>query len=226
MNYRICIVVPCWRRPARTRRMLANILAQNINNWEAFVIGDGCPDFNTLFDSGEAKFYQNLAESKGNKLHMFNFEKNYGGYGYQAINFALQNNSSNYIVFGGNDDIIHPAHFEHYLSEIENTDYDMVAYKTCLKFVPPAYSVRPIGFTTESDPLNCMPGHAEIIVKSSTARMFLTTPEYGHDWKFVQSIYKLGKSKIANSLCYTYFVTHTSVPPIDPNIPIINETID
>ena len=212
--------MPCWGRPARTRRMLNNILAQNINNWEAFVIGDGCPVFNTLLESGEAKFYQDLATSKGNKLHIFNLDRNYGGFGYHIINYGFANNNSNYIVILGNDDIIAPDHFQHYLSEIENTDLDMVAYKTFMKFLPARHCIRPTSYSIG------LVGHAEIIVKSATVRDYRYGSDHGHDWEFVSNIYNRGKAKIASSSHYTYYVTHTAVTSDDPNIPITLETID
>lgn len=219
-QYRICAVMPCWGRPARTRRMINNILAQNINNWEAFVIGDGCPVFNTLFDSGEAKFYQDLAASKGNKLHIFNLEKNYGGFGYHIINHCFEHNNSEYVIILGNDDIIAADHFQHYLSEIENTDLDIVAYKTFMKFLPERHCIRPVCFQ------GGLIGHAEIIIKSSTARQFKLNPEYGHDWELISKIHGRGKSKVATSSHFTYFVTHTAVTSDDPNIPFTFEKID
>jgi len=217
-KFRICLIVSCWKRPARTRRMLNNILAQNINNWEAFVLGDGCPVYNTLLESGEAKFYQELAESKGNKLHMFNFEKNYGGYGYNTINYGIANTNAKYVIFAGNDDILAPDHFQHYLSEIENTDLDMIAHKTFMKFLPPTHCIRPVDYTPGGV------GHAEIIVKTETARKFTHGPDYGHDWYFIKKIYDLGQSKLAGSMHYTYYVTHTPLESSD--VPITLETID
>ena len=219
-QYRICILVSCWKRPARTRRIINNILAQNINNWEAFVLGDGCPVYNTLFESGEAQFYQQIAESKGNKLHMFNFEKNYGGYGYNSLNYGLENNNSNYIVFGGNDDIIAPDHFQHYLSEIENTDLDMVAYKTFMKFLPLSHCIRCTAYAPG------FIGHSEIIVKSSTARLFKFGPEHGHDWNFIKRVYELNNSIIAKSDHFTYFVANNNMDPEYAGIPITLEKID
>ncbi len=218
-QYRICSITPCWGRPARTRRVINNILAQDINNWEAFVIGDGCPIFQGIISSGEAEFYRKVAESQGNKLHIFNLEKNYGGFGYHIINYAIKNNNSNYVVFIGNDDIVAPHHFSHYLSEIENTDLDMVGYNTCMTFLPLNHCIRPTSFQPG------LIGHSEIIVKSATARMFEHTLTHGHDWEFIQNIYKLGKSKIAKSRNTTYFVTHTTVSSNDV-IFLPFETID
>lgn len=207
MSPRICIIVPCYLRPARTRRIINNILAQNINNWEAFVIGDGCPFFYTLFYSREADFYKKLAEEKGNKLHLFNLDKNYGGYGYHILNYGIQNTKAPYFVIGNNDDIIEPNHFEHYLSEIENTDFDIVAYRTFCAFNPPEFCIRKTVFELGGV------GNSEIIVKTETAKQFSYTSEYGHDWEFIKNILSIGKSKLADSHQQTYRVMHSAVLP-------------
>ena len=77
-QYRLSIVVPCFKRPARTRRIINNVLAQTINNWEAFIIGDGCDLFDSLFESGEADFYKQTAEKNQNKF-LTEQNKNYQG---------------------------------------------------------------------------------------------------------------------------------------------------
>ena len=47
---RITVCVPIYGRPARTLRAIDCILNQDINNWEAILIGDNCPDFNKLLN--------------------------------------------------------------------------------------------------------------------------------------------------------------------------------
>jgi glycosyltransferase involved in cell wall biosynthesis len=205
---RICIIVPCWKRPAGTRRIINNILNQTINNWEAFVIGDGCPVFNTLFDSREAEFYQKVAQRDGNKLHLFNLDKNYGGYGYHILNYGIQNTLAKYIVIGNNDDMIMPFHFENYLSEIENTDYDLVAYKTFCAFNNTYdLSLRKTCFEKGGV------GNAEIIMKTETARKYQYTQEYGHDWEFIKNFVSNEKVKLGESKCLSYVIMHSAVHP-------------
>lgn len=122
----ITIVMPCFGRPIRTRRAIESILNQTYKGWEAFIIGDSCPHFQELIDSGDAKIYQNVAKSEGNILHIFNLKKNKGGFGYWIINYALKRAKGQYFIFMGNDDMILLNHFKHYLSEIKGTDLDMV----------------------------------------------------------------------------------------------------
>ena len=200
MNPKIGIVVPCYGRPARTRRIINNILSQTINNWEAFIIGDGCPQFQNMIHSLEVDYFIKTAKEKGNILHCFNLDKNYGGFGYHIMNYAIQNTKSEYFIFAGNDDIILPNHFEHYLSEINNTDLDLVYYKTLVA-----------ANNTIRDPhlRGGGIGHSEIIVRTNIIKDIKHSNEYGHDWSFINNILlKNPKIKKAESNQSTYVVTH------------------
>jgi GT2 family glycosyltransferase len=204
---RISIVIPCYRRPQRTRRIINNLLSQTINEWEAFVIGDGCPHFQEMIDSGEVDAFIKRASEHGNKLHCYNLDKNYGGHGYFITNYATKNAVGKYFVFGGNDDILLDNHFEHYLSEIENTDLGLVYYNT---FIGPMNSLR-IPKLERSQI-----GHSEIIVKTELLREFEHTPKYGHDWDLISFLLsKNTKHKKSTSNNYTYIVTHLPGKTID-----------
>ena len=196
--YEISIVVPCWGRPLRTKRIIKSILNQTINNWEAFIIGDGCPHFQELIDSGEVDQYVKEAEKNGNKLHIFNLEKNYGGFGYKIVDYAIENSNSRYFIFAGNDDILYDNHFEHYLSEVG--DSDLICYPT---FVGPTKTIR-------IPKLECSGvGHSEIIVKTHLIKDYKHSNNYGHDWGFIEYILKKTNNiKISNNINYTYVVTH------------------
>jgi len=200
--YKLSIVVPCWERPARTRRIINNILAQkcDYHTWEAFVIGDGCPQFQNMIDGGEVDYFQKQASKRGNKFHMFNMDKNYGGCGYHIVNYAVENAFSNYFIFAGNDDILTENHFIHYLSEIEGTDLDLVYYKT---FVCPENKIRDPKLVYGSI------GHSELIIKTSIVKKTKHMSGYGHDFDFIQQVLKLStKMKKAESPNQTYVVTH------------------
>lgn len=112
---RITISMPCWMRPERTKRAIECIKNQAVENFEAFVIGDGCPVFKPIIDD-----YRFIS---------FNSE-HHGIFGSWQMNYAIQNATGNYFCIMGNDDIIPKNHFENYLSEIENTDYDFVYFDT------------------------------------------------------------------------------------------------
>lgn len=204
---RISIVIPCFGRPQRTRRIINNLLSQTINNWEAFVIGDGCPYFQEMIDSGEAELFIKNAEKNENVLHCFNLDKNYGGHGYHITNYAVKNAVGKYFVFAGNDDILLNNHFEHYLSEIENTDLDMVYYNT---FIGPTNSIRQPRLS------NSQIGHSELIIKTEVIREFNHNPNYGHDWNLIEFLLEKNiKYKKSLSNDFTYIVTHLPGRTID-----------
>ena len=201
-EYRITIVVPCFGRPLRTRRIIECILDQNINNWEAFVIGDGCQQFQNLLDNQESKTYILKAEKNGSKLHLFNLDKNYGGWGYQAVNHAIKNAKGEFFIFAGNDDIIDANHFSHYLSEIENTTLDMVHYNS---HVDPRNTIR-----NSSLKLGHV-GHSEIIIRTSILRDISQKPIYAADWEIISEIIKkTNKIKKSESTLPTYHVRRIS----------------
>jgi glycosyltransferase involved in cell wall biosynthesis len=197
---RITISVPCFLRPKRTRRIIESVLNQNINNWEAFIIGDGCPEFQKMIDSGEIDEYIKTATKSGNKLISFNLEKNYGGFGYQVANYAIKNASGEFFIFAGNDDKLLDNHFEHYLSEIENTDLDLVYYKT---FIEPINQIRDSKLQIGEI------GHSEIIIRTNILSGIKQKPIYAADWEIITNIMKkTNKTKKADSNEYTYIVTH------------------
>lgn len=209
-NYRISIVIPCYGRPSRTRRIIENVLSQSINNWEAFIIGDGCPHFQNMIENGEVDDYIRRSEENGSKLHCFNLSKNFGGFGYEIINYAVQNAKGRYFIFGANDDTILPIHFEHYLSEIENTELDLVYYQT---YIAPIRNIR--NPCLKQDYI----GHSEIIFRTDIARDYLHTNTYGHDWLLIEHIMnKSDKIKKSESTLYTYIVNHVPNQPILDNL--------
>jgi glycosyltransferase involved in cell wall biosynthesis len=195
---RITVSLPCYERPYGTKKSIEAIRNQTINNWEAFIMGDACPDFQKLIDSGYLEDVKNEEEKRGNIVHYFNSENRCAVYGYKLTNYAIQNATGNYFVFYANDDLILPNHFEHYLSEIENTEYDAIYYNS---FSVDLQAVRDTKFV-----LSCI-GHCDIIVKTDTAKLVAEHEPNGyHDWTFIANISKLGKVKKAESNDYTYII--------------------
>jgi hypothetical protein len=168
-------------------------------------MGDCCPDFQKLIDSGYLEQIKKEQEEKGNIIHYFNAEERGGGCGYILTNHAIQNATGKYIVFFANDDVILPDHFSHYLSEIENTNYNMVYYNSNLA---PLFSDRNTQFAISAI------GHCDIIIKSSLAKTISPhTDKYTHDWDFMSEVYRKGKAKKANSKRATYKVMRLGNAP-------------
>jgi glycosyltransferase involved in cell wall biosynthesis len=176
MNYRISIIIPCFGRPLRTERIINDIINQDINGWEAFIIGDGCDYIEDLILTGKASKYIKKAEENGNKIVIFNEEHN-GFYGYKIYQKYKFLTSSPYIIFAGNDDTLLPNHFSHYLSGIEGTPYDLVYYNSFL---------NPYKTHRNSQLRNSGVGHSEIIVKKDSILDYTHTIKYDDDWGLIE----------------------------------------
>jgi glycosyltransferase involved in cell wall biosynthesis len=199
MNARITVSLPCFGRPLRTKRSIECIINQNINNWEAFIMGDCCPHFQELIDSGYLETIKQEQALKGNIIHYFNAEVNGGGCGYKLTNYAIQNATGKYFIFYANDDIIFEDHFSNYL-EIENTDLDYMFFNSW---------IDPIDKARDSTIAPSQIGHSEIILTTELAKQLPEhLPIYGHDWEFISAMLKQGKGEKSKSNTLSYRVMH------------------
>ena len=213
--------MPCFGRPQRTIRAIESILSQTINNWEAFIIGDCCPDFQRVLDANnkESITWRERAHASGNEIRMFNSKKHEDGYGYAYRNYANEFNNAEFMMYLDNDDMLEPNHFENYLSEIDGTGYDLVYFNTKLQYLQNYHQqtgfINPIAdrnfFIRNTQMLEGKIGHAELIIRSKFLKdhpEIQETPEYGHDWKFIQQMISAGvKHKHAYVQCpATYLI--------------------
>lgn len=199
---RITLSMPCFGRKKGTIRAIDCILKQDINNWEALVIGDGCPVIQDFIDSNYYKDIQVECKKNGNDLIIENNEINRGGHGYFITNDNIKLASGKYFVFFANDDIIQPNHFSNYLLEIENTDYDFVYFNS---WVTPRNQIR----NTQLE--YGMIGHSELIIKTEfLQQMPLHNEHYGHDWALISNMANSGKHKKATNPEATYYVMSLS----------------
>lgn len=194
--------MPCYGRPQRTIRAINCIANQNINGWEAFVIGDGCPVMQDFIESNYFKDLINVCSNNGNNLIISNNPINQGGHGFAITNRNIEEAEGKYFVFFANDDIILPNHFENYLSQIEGTDLDFVYFNS---------EVKPTNSLRVSRLEYGMIGHSELIVRTEFLRQMPTHNEhYGHDWALIQSMMLNGKHKKAENCPATYYVMSLS----------------
>lgn len=195
---RLTLSMPCYLRPKRTIRAIESICSQNINGWEALIVGDGCPYMADYIASSTFSDIIKECELKGNILNIKNFPENKGGCGYSIINHNISVAKGKYFLFLSNDDVILPNHFENYLSGIENTDYDFCYFNT---YIEPLKTLR-------VPTLNyCAIGHSELIVRTEFLR---TIPphnsEYGHDWVLISNMLNQGAKHCKLHSDYTYIV--------------------
>jgi glycosyltransferase involved in cell wall biosynthesis len=195
---KVSLIVPCYQRPKRTLRAMLNVVSQDLNGWEAFFIGDGCPDFRKAIEEDAFLDLQHEAEMNGNKIHLIDIPEHHGGWGYVARNMGILQARGAYTMFMDNDDEILPSHFRNYYGFISNTDNDFCYFDT---YIEPANVVRDAQLEFGKI------GHHEIIVKTSWLRIIpKQSPNYGHDWEIIQSLVKAGAKSEKSKNPYTYIV--------------------
>jgi len=199
---RLTLSMPCFVRRKGTIRAIECIASQTINDWEALVVGDGCPIMQDFLDSNYFTDIQKDCEKRGNNLIIKNNKVNLGGHGFSITNENIRVATGKYFVFFANDDVILPNHFENYLSQIEGTDYDFVYFDS---FVAPRNALRIAQLQYG------MIGHSELIIKTDFLRQMPTHDQhYGHDWALIQSMANTGKSIKASGTPATYRVMSLS----------------
>jgi glycosyltransferase involved in cell wall biosynthesis len=199
---RLTVSMPCFGRPQRTIRAIECIANQNTNGWEALVIGDGCPVMADFIKSGYFNDIKADCRSRGNDLYLGNNPINKGGHGFAITNHNIQVAQGKYFTFFANDDIILPNHFENYLSQIENTNYDFVYFDS---WVEPTNSKRIAQLQYGSI------GHSELIVRTDFLRQMPMHDEfYGHDWSLIQTMMQNGNHNRADGCSLTYRVMSLS----------------
>ncbi len=200
---RITAVVPCFGRPQRTMRIIAALQDQTINDFEVFLVGDHCEHFQTLLDSG---FMMRLIEDerqKGNYFHAWNLYQNKGGFGYYIRNLMKMLANGKYLCFIDNDDWIKQYHFQHYLSEIENTDLDFVYYNTWNDA---------LGLIRDTKPTMGLIGHSELCIRTEFFKSlpFNQSDRYGHDWEMIEYMLSItDKHKKSSNPDWTYKIMST-----------------
>lgn len=199
---RVAIVVPCYKRPQRTRRVVDAVRNQNINHFQAIFIGDNCDSFDDQCNYDYAPIA--AVESANNRSFMFtNFSQHTGGFGNQIRQFSKMLISAEYVVFLDNDDVISPNHLEHYLSEIEDTDLDFVIFNTWDK-----QNNKLIEAKDAKGHIN----HGSMIIRSEFYKSVeAQKPERGHEWTLFLRMRDLTpKWKFAKSQEATYMLMSNS----------------
>jgi len=182
-TFKITCCIPCYGRPSRTLRAAECVLGQDMNGWEAYFIGDGCPVFERMLDDGVFNIFVEEAEKRGNEMVFANLKEHHGGWGYAARNVAFEHARGKFFLFYDNDDVIKPNHFSHYLSEIENSGYDMVYYDS---YIEPINEVRKSHLSFGNI------GHSEIIVRTEALKGYKQKPHYGQDWDLIETLTRKG----------------------------------
>lgn len=199
---RITVSLPCYERPMRTRRAIESVMQQKAcSGVELLVTVDGSKK--TYVDIVDWFIVRpmRISDEMGDWINCcydyigggcMNAKVNHecwlkinnvphtGFWGTAIRNRHIQEATGKYFIFMGSDDILLPNHIENYLSHIEGTDLDFVAFDS---WVEPYNAPRNTQFQEG------MIGHSELIVRTE----FLKTmpphlPAYGHDWTLVKNM--------------------------------------
>lgn len=175
---RITVCVPIYGRPQRTARLIECLKNQTINNYELWLIGDGCPQWEIAMQTQEMQDDVKKQRQLGNFWHTVNLPHNYGGFGHHIRNCMKFLASAPYLCFIDNDDVVKNNHLEHYLSKIENTFLDFVYYNTWN---------NALGILRDTQPTAGLIGHSELCIRTEFFRQVpLQTQQYGHDWQMIE----------------------------------------
>jgi glycosyltransferase involved in cell wall biosynthesis len=109
----VTVIVPTYNSRATLRCALQSLIAQELGDFEAWIIGDGCTD-------GSEEEVARLADAR---LHWFNLSQNCGNQ-WRPNNEGLQRASGQYIAFLGHDDLWLPWHLSNLVARAEKSDAD------------------------------------------------------------------------------------------------------
>ena len=196
---KLTLCVPCYARPQRTLRALECVVNQDMNGWEAYFIGDNCPDYKKLLQEGAFDEFLEKAKSGGNNIYFENLPEHSGGWGYNIRNRIFKLANSEYTLFLDNDDMIKSNHFSTYYNAINDTDKcDFVYLDT---WIEPIQRKRIAELKFGSI------GHHEIIIRTEfLKRMPPQEAHYGHDWTLIDNMIKSGAKNKKVEIEPTYIV--------------------
>jgi glycosyl transferase family 2 len=126
----ITVVIPTYNWSAALRCAIRSVLLQTVQDFELFVVGDGCTD------DSEAV----VAEFKDPRIRWHNLERNYGSQ-WAANNFAVEHAAGDWIAYLGHDDIWYPRHLATILETARRASAEIVT-STMILYGPPGSGIR------------------------------------------------------------------------------------
>lgn len=191
---RISIVMPCYGRPARTRRAIESIKTQTVTDFEAFVIWDNCPQYDPSPMENDERF------------QYWNTSKNYGHCGYTQLNMGIYGATGEYFCFLDNDNVLSSNHFENYLSEIEDTDLDFVYF-----------DIMSLGKRFKTKLAYTRIDQGALIIRTEVLKGIPPqSKSYWKDWEMVQHLLASGAKYKKSNNKPTYHMMTNSSNRIDP----------
>ncbi len=123
----VSVITAAYNSSATLRIALSSLLAQKFEDWEAWIIGDGCTD-----DSeGVVQSFRDA------RLHWENLERNHGSQAFPN-NEGLRRAQGLYVAYLGHDDLWMPNHLTGMVRCIETSQADLV-HSICGLFGPKTF---------------------------------------------------------------------------------------
>jgi len=111
----VTVIVPTYNSRATLRCALQSLIAQELGDFEAWIIGDACTDGSE----------EEVARPADARLHWFNLAQN-SGTQWRPNNEGLQRARGNYVAYLGHDDLWLPWHLSALVSHAEKSGADFV----------------------------------------------------------------------------------------------------
>ncbi|MGO9644561.1 MAG: glycosyltransferase family 2 protein [Candidatus Bathyarchaeia archaeon] len=111
----VSVIIPAYNSSGTLRLALQTVLWQDFNDFEVWVVGDGCTD-----DSERV-----VASFEDDRLHWVNLPSNFGGPSLPR-NEGLSRARGRYVAYLGQDDLWFPWHLSELVDCIETTHSDFV----------------------------------------------------------------------------------------------------
>jgi hypothetical protein len=128
----ITVVIPTYNWSAALACAIRSVLQQTVQDFELFVVGDGCTD-----DSESV-----VASFNDARIRWHNLDRNYGSQ-WAANNFAAERAAGDWIAYLGHDDIWYPTHLAAILDTAHREAADIVT-STMILYGPPGSGIRGI----------------------------------------------------------------------------------
>lgn len=120
----VSIVMPTYNRPEDLRNAMLSVIGQTYDNWELYIIGDGCPVLSEFFERIAPTIVPDVSRMLlKTKIRWMNLTKNHGSGGAVPRNYALKMLvNTRYVAFLDDDNVWLPDHLKNAMECFVSSD--------------------------------------------------------------------------------------------------------
>lgn len=173
----IALILPCWQRRELTKRAIKAIAGQTRADFQLFLIGDGCPEFESLVTTdSEVQSWLAHLKARGCDVVMGNSRQHHGSPA-PILDWAIRQTNRDFVCFTANDDLLLPGHIENYSTATEALTYfDLLWFSDVWCDVVPG----PTRW------------HGSSVIKTEVARLYTHDKDWGHDCRLMHKVEQHG----------------------------------